>query len=113
MLNRIQIRCASVLASLPPTPHTTHSLHHTQPYIVTPASQPITARSNNAFHPNYIPKNTKERLALDELHQVLDNSKALYKILEGRYLDKKTAEDSSLKELLEEQYRLIQLLKKK
>ncbi|KAI8336036.1 hypothetical protein BD560DRAFT_451070 [Blakeslea trispora] len=104
MFNRIQIRCASVLANLPPNPHTSHSLHQTQPHIVTPASQPITARSNNAFHPNYIPKNTKERLALDELYKVLDNSKAMYKILENRYLEKNMTEeqDSSLKDLLEE-----------
>lgn len=79
---------------------------------------PITATSNNAFNPNYIPKNTKERLALGELYKVLDNSKSMYKMIQNEYLKdefhiEEEDQELSLEELLEEQYKLIQLLKKK
>ncbi|KAG2196184.1 hypothetical protein INT46_011805 [Mucor plumbeus] len=119
IFNRIQVRCASVLASLPPSPHTsTHCIHQTQQHIITPASLPITATSNNAFNPNYIPKNTKERLTLGELYKVLDNSKSMYKLIQNEYLREEfhieeEDQELSLEELLEEQYKLIQLLKKK
>jgi hypothetical protein len=79
--SRIQVRYASVLASLPPSPHTQH-LHPVTQHIVTPSSQPLTAPSNNAFNPDFIPKNTKERLALSELYKVLNNSKVLLRKLQ-------------------------------
>jgi hypothetical protein len=115
IFNKLQVRCASVLASLPPSPHTSsHCIHQTQQHIITPASLPITTVSNNAFNPNYIPKNTKERLTLAELYKVLDNSKSMYKMIQDNYLDNNEQEEpASLEELLEEQYKLIQLLKKK
>ncbi|GAN04939.1 hypothetical protein MAM1_0077d04406 [Mucor ambiguus] len=121
LFNRIQARCASVLASLPPSPHSSsHCIHQTQQHIITPASLPITATSNNAFNPNYIPKNTKERLTLGELYKVLDNSKSMYRMIQNEYLKddellhlEETDQELSLDELLEEQYKLIQLLKKK
>lgn len=121
IFNRIQVRCASVLASLPPSPHSSsHCIHQTQQHIITPASLPITATSNNAFNPNYIPKNTKERLTLGELYKVLDNSKSMYKMIQNEYLKDdellpldEADQELSLEELLEEQYKLIQLLKKK
>ncbi|KAK4516391.1 uncharacterized protein ATC70_011362 [Mucor velutinosus] len=121
IFNRIQARYASVLVSLPPSPHSSsHCLHQTQQHIITPASLPITATSNNAFNPNYIPKNTKERLTLGELYKVLDNSKSMYRMIQNEYLKgddvlhlEEADQELSLDELLEEQYRLIQLLKKK
>jgi hypothetical protein len=114
IFNKLQVRCASVLASLPPSPHTSnHCIHQTQQHIITPASLPITAVSNNAFNPNYIPKSTKERLTLAELYKVLDNSKSMYKVIQNNYVDGKQDESATLEELLEEQYKMIQLLKKK
>lgn len=121
IFNRIQTRCASVLASLPPSPHSSnHCIHQAQQHIITPASLPITATSNNAFNPNYIPKNTKERLTLGELYKVLDNSKSMYKMIQNEYLGEddvlhldEADQELSLEELLEEQCKLIQLLKKK
>ncbi|KAI8644040.1 hypothetical protein BD408DRAFT_413963 [Parasitella parasitica] len=119
IFNRIQMRCASVLASLPPSPYSSaHCIHQTQQHIITPASLPITAASNNAFNPNYIPKNTKERLILDELYRVLDNSKTMYKMIQNKYLkdvlhNEQEDQELSLEKLLEEQCKLIQLLKKK
>lgn len=115
IFNKLQVRYASVLASLPPSPHTSHHcIHQTQQHIITPSSVPITAVSNNAFNPNYIPKNTKERLTLAELYKVLDNSKLMYKMIQDNYLDNDNGdEQASLEDLLEEQYRMIQQLKKK
>lgn len=126
LFNKIQVRCASVLASLPPSPHTSsHCIHQMQTSIITPASLPVTAASNNAFNPNYIPKNTKERLALVDLYKVLDNSKSMCKIIQDKYLlqqqhndgesnilHHENDEETSLDELLDEQYRMIQLIKK-
>jgi hypothetical protein len=97
-----------------------------QPSIITPASLPVTAASNNAFNPNYIPKNTKERLALVDLYKVLDNSKTMCKIIQDKYLlqtedgesniirknNENVDEETPLDELLDEQYRMIQLIKK-
>jgi hypothetical protein len=115
IFNKIQIRCASVLAALPPSPHSSsHCIHQLQQSIITPAALPLTAVSNNAFNPNYIPKNTKERLALNDLYKVLDNSKSMNKIIQNKYIngDISKEEELSLEELLDEQCRMIQMIKK-
>lgn len=88
LFNRIQKRYASVLTTLPPSPNytSTTNVHINQPHIITPVTEPLTANSNNAFNPNYIPKNTKERLTLEELYQVLDHSKSMYQLLQNKYI---------------------------
>lgn len=112
MLQIIQKRYASVLRAIPPSPN---KLYETKvSYIITPASLPITAVSNNAFHPDYIPRKTKERLALHDLYSVLNNSKAMYKIIQDDYLEiNQPINTLELEDLLDEQYKLIQKLKKK
>lgn len=121
LFNKIQVRCASVLAALPPSPHSSsHCVHQMQTSIITPASLPITAASNNAFNPNYIPKNTKERLALTDLYKVLDNSKSMCRIIQNKYLvdqpnrqeELNNNDEATLEELLDEQYQMIQMIKK-
>lgn len=118
LFNKIQIRCASVLTSLPPSPYSSsHCIRQLQQSIITPAAQPLTAVSNNAFNPNYIPKNTKERLALNDLYKVLDNSKSMSKIIQDKFLlgnqeQLSKEEEKSLDELLDEQCKMIQMIKK-
>jgi hypothetical protein len=116
IFNKIQVRYASVLASLPPSPYSSsHCIHQLQESIITPASLPLTAASNNAFNPNYIPRNTKERLALNDLYKVLDNSKSMTRIIQNKYLlneEISKEEELSLEELLDEQCRMIQMIKK-
>ncbi|KAJ2964739.1 hypothetical protein NQZ79_g395 [Umbelopsis isabellina] len=61
------IRYASVLASIPRQP----PVHWTAP-IVTPAEEPITIPSNNAFHPDVIPAKAKARINLQSIGNMLD-----------------------------------------
>lgn len=109
MLHTIQKRYASVLRKIPPLPY--NSPETKASCIITPASLPITALSNNAFHPDYIPPKTKERLALNDLYTVLNNSKLIYKMLQDAYIG--IDQPMDFQKLLNEQWRLIQQLKKK
>ncbi|KAI9257339.1 hypothetical protein BDA99DRAFT_516182 [Phascolomyces articulosus] len=121
-------RCASVLASMPPKPvedqpqqpqqqssqppnPLTQTAQQTLDYIVTPASAPLTTPSNNAFHPDYIPKPVKARLTLDELKEVLDTSKTLLNHLQSEYLEHQTLQDTMV-ELTKEQQALLKTLRK-
>ena len=105
-------RCASVLSSLPPKPIEAHAQpQHSQGHIVTPATLPLTAASNNAFHPDYIPKAVKARLTLDELKQVLDTSKTLLNHLQSEYLEHQMLQETMV-ELTKEQQELLKTLRK-
>ncbi|KAJ8661637.1 hypothetical protein O0I10_002444 [Lichtheimia ornata] len=110
------IRCASVLASMPPTPlsgqpqqQPTTSPLPTHEHIVTPASSPLTTPSNNAFHPDYIPNRVKARLTHDELKQVLDTSKMLLNRLQSEYLEQEGLKDS-IAQMAKEQQELLKIL---
>ncbi|KAI9320136.1 hypothetical protein BX666DRAFT_1919590 [Dichotomocladium elegans] len=113
----ISVRSASVLASVPPTPlaeasagptSSTSSLPN-QDHIVTPAYAPLTTPSNNAFHPDYIPKPVKARLTLDELKQVLNTSKALLNHLQSEYLDHQSLQNT-LAQMAKDQEELLKTL---
>lgn len=109
------IRCASVLASMPPTPlsgqqqSTPSSSLPSHEHIVTPASSPLTTPSNNAFHPDYIPNRVKARLTHDELKQVLDTSKMLLNRLQSEYLEQEGLKDS-ITQMAKEQQELLKML---
>ncbi|KAI7877761.1 hypothetical protein K492DRAFT_171393, partial [Lichtheimia hyalospora FSU 10163] len=108
------IRCASVLASMPPTPLSGQQQPTTSPlptheHIVTPASSPLTTPSNNAFHPDYIPNRVKARLTHDELKQVLDTSKMLLNRLQSEYLEQEGLKDS-ITQMAKEQQELLKIL---
>ena len=106
-------RCASVLASMPPKPISDQPQQQHQnilDYIVTPASVPLTTPSNNAFHPDYIPKQVKARLTLDELKEVLDTSKTLLNHLQSEYLEHQILQDT-MTELTKEQQELLKTLR--
>ncbi|KAG2220704.1 hypothetical protein INT45_012568 [Circinella minor] len=107
-------RCASVLASMPPKPiedQPRQQHQNTLGHIVTPASVPLTTPSNNAFHPDFIPKSVKARLTLDELKEVLDTSKTLLNHLQSEYLEHQTLQDTMV-ELTKEQQELLKFLRK-
>lgn len=111
---RANVRFASVLANMPPTPKlddapAEQSPSSPQEHIVTPATLPLTTPSNNAFHPDYIPKPVKARLTLDELKQVLDTSKTLLNHLQSEYLEHQILKDS-ITELAKEQKHLLKVL---
>lgn len=108
-------RCASVLSSIPQTfdeqpqgPSSSRQRHNNQP-IVTPASSPVTTPSNNAFHPDYIPKAVKARLTLDELKQVLETSKTLLNHLQSEYLEHQSLQDT-INAMAKEQQELLKTL---
>lgn len=109
------IRCASVLASMPPTPlseqkqSTPSSSLPSHEHIVTPASSPLTTPSNNAFHPDYIPNRVKARLTHDELKQVLESSKMLLNRLQSEYLEQEGLKDS-ITQMAKEQQELLKML---
>ncbi|KAI8062403.1 hypothetical protein BC940DRAFT_322217 [Gongronella butleri] len=71
----VACRHASVVASSFPSSSASCDQAPDLPYIVTPGSAPLTTPSNNAFHPSFIPKKTQVRLTLEELREVLDESK--------------------------------------
>ncbi|KAL1935682.1 hypothetical protein VTP01DRAFT_4822 [Rhizomucor pusillus] len=110
---RLTVRFASVLANMPPTPRLDEAPEQqsssSQEHIVTPATSPLTTPSNNAFHPDYIPKAVKARLTLDELKQVLDTSKKLLNHLQSEYLEHQILKDS-ISELAKEQQHLLKIL---
>ncbi|ORY94456.1 hypothetical protein BCR43DRAFT_494051 [Syncephalastrum racemosum] len=114
-------RCASVLASIPPQPSHTQQQQQQQQQerrhqntssgepIVTSASVPLTTPSNNAFHPDYIPQNVKARLTLNEIQQVLDNSRLLLNHLQNEYLEHHILQDT-VADLAKEQQALLKAL---
>lgn len=115
-------RCASVLASVPPQPSLNTQQQQQQQErrqqstssdhpIVTSASVPLTTPSNNAFHPDYIPQNVKARLTLNEIQQVLDNSRHLLNHLQNEYLEHHILQDT-VADLAKEQQALLKALQR-
>ncbi|CAM0143037.1 hypothetical protein VKS41_006205 [Umbelopsis sp. WA50703] len=99
------LRYASVLASIPRQP----SVHWTAP-IVTPAEEPITLPSNNAFHPDVIPPKAKARINLHSISNMLDVAQRLVRELQGQDQPDQAHLVEQVQAIVNEQKKLMKLL---
>ncbi|KAG2183320.1 hypothetical protein INT43_006325 [Umbelopsis isabellina] len=99
------IRYASVLASIPRQP----PVHWTAP-IVTPAEEPITIPSNNAFHPDVIPAKAKARINLQSISNMLDVAQRLVRELQVQHQPGQAHLVEQVQAIVKEQKKLMKLL---
>lgn len=100
-----QIRYASVLASIPRP-----SAVHWTPPIVTPAEEPLTTPSNNAFHPDVIPHKAKARINMARITKMLDMAQQLVDQLQGQDQPQQINLLEKVETIVKEQKKLIELL---
>lgn len=100
-----QTRYASVLANIPRPP----AMHWTPP-IVTPAEEPLTILSNNAFHPQVIPDRAKARINLDRINKMLDMAQKLVDQLQTQDQPQQWNLIENLETIVKEQKKLIKML---
>jgi hypothetical protein len=83
---------------------------HWTPPIVTPAEEPLTILSNNAFHPQVIPDSAKARINLDRINKMLDMAQKLVDQLQTQDQPQQLNLIENLETIVKEQKKLIKML---